>query len=242
MHNSQRPLSALNVIPLKKDFPSLQHFWPCTESNIDTALVDIIGDVTTGLVTITNADGIKMTTQQATAGTPISKGVLKSPGSKVTVVMTVGDLNTVSGILAIGAAPVQGGTGSLQILGISSKYQATDTVDVGATVGSVFGSAPEAHALVFFPAVSVTGYKIDSLNTFSINGTPDTTNIPTLTDINQSTAFGNGTASSEIVDLHGVAVFFFDAIPTDLELAMQWMKAQWLIGNKAIYPGWKDKL
>lgn len=242
MYIAQKPLSSVNLAVTKENFPACYHFWPCTESNDDTTLTDVVGGVVTGAIDIQNANGVSLSSQQAGAGAPLTEGTLVSPGSKITIMFVVGNFGQEAGLMSIGAAPGQGGTGSLQILGISDRYQASDAIDVVASLGGNFLNAIEGHALVYQPGASVHGRLITAANAYSLDGIEETIGVPTTNDINQSTAFGNSIAASWVHDLHGCAVFYFDALPDDLEVALQWMKAEWLKGNKSIYPGWKDRV
>lgn len=238
MHSNYKPLSSISTDVTAANFPALKHFWPCTESTEDTALTDIVGGVVTGAVNIIASDGNKITCAQASANVPIASGTLQAPGDKVAVIFGIGNFAS-AGILGIGVPQALGGAGGFQINQPLSLHRATDATTTADTATAVFGSAPEGHALVFDRAAALTGYRIQSNLTYAVNGTPDTTGLPNITALEQATAFGNALAGT-LADFHGAIVFYFDATPPDLEIALQWMYNKWINGEKEIYPGWKD--
>lgn len=238
-------LDALNeeaeLEPTHTNFPALQHFWQCKETTLDNGLTDSVGGVVTGAFSAGNADGSKLTAfSQASANNTIASGTLESPDSKVAILFTAANLSG-NGILNIGLPNGQGGTGSLQVLANVTKHQADDGTDTAGTATATFGNAVEAHATVLVPDTSLTGYRVQSDETYGVNGTPDTTNPVTIDTMNQSTAFGNN-AVGNFISMYGCAVFFFDAVPSDLKPAMLWMYNEWVNNNnKVIYPAWKGK-
>lgn len=223
--------------PTAENFPCLSHFFKCDEGS-GNSLTDVVSGSSA-------ATGVTLNWSAVTNGVSIPAGNTLSltlpndvdlSGSPTCLLVFVGN-KPVTGEFALydGIVPqfqvfvsgaVTDGTNS------ASGTVLTASSDLGYGLGFAHnaggGDTCDTHE-----GGTASGSNIDDVDNAAA---PGDLSLGTI-DIMKIAAAAGASAS-----LFGWAFFVFtslDDLPADTAAAVQWMTAQWLAGNKWIYPGWK---
>ena len=232
--------------PTAANFPGVPHFFKCDEAATTLTVSDSIGNVVlSGPTAFAKTDNysIKITTgaDRASAGT-------------WTTFPTAGFGLFMVGKLGTGNVSIGGATNSdyITLTGSASNAVMVNTVNTGiytgtnftlTTAGTIYGRANVVSA--FNTTSGQTTYEFTTTTTASaLANTSTSATSSGGTAMTAGPAFGTGATTWNLaanIDVYGILIFKFAAIPSDLKAALAWMTYQWSIGNKWIYPGWKGK-
>jgi len=214
------------------DYPCVQMFFPVNETSGAT-LTDAVGGGSVGTLANHSFNGTKVsfTGAASLAADPVFGSV--TLGSSDGILFAVADLTTSSYVHMqdSGAATViKLGTATASPT-ISDGSGSVTIPDAAPTVGVV------GHALFVMPGTSGEG-RFDSCTASAYTaGTLTDADVDITTMTTPMTDLGFAFASGGA--LYGIAFFKFTTIPADYKAAIAWMTAEWQLGNKVIYPGWK---
>lgn len=228
--------------PIAANFPALKHFFKCEEATAATTLTDSIEGVT-----IPVAGGV---TQKVAGASIIMANLIN-----VEITGTWATLSGTGVLVAVFDADVTGATlvevnvggnpGANNYFGITGAGGGVSGFGEGATVELTTTQAQVTEGVVALRATPGTGCDIwNGSTTATTKGTGGSTGTPaawpTLTNEFKLTSL-EGTGGGN--GLYGFALFDFTTAPSDADIAnaISWMNAQWLQGNKWIYPGWAGR-
>lgn len=217
--------------PTAENFPACAHFFKCDEiTGTDTVLTCAITGAQTG--TLSNFTNPSTGSIKATSVAALSSGSIVSPGTKEVVALLVGEIGLLSVVIGDGTGPhltLSGETLGSQVQGDDGSKSAT-----ALTGGGVYGlgfkydlSTPEVTS---FEMNDASGYVEKAAVTLGATST--------VTAMDDKLALSHLTHD----EIYGIALFYFDTLPDDVQQAVAWMTEQWRDNNnKVIYPGWKGK-
>lgn len=213
--------------PTADNFPSCAHFFRCSETGAATSITDAITGQTVAVTSFSNptTGAIDCTVAAAT----LSGAGITSPGTKAVVALAVGNLallGIVIGSAATAHLTISGATIGSQVQGDDGLKSAT-AVTGGAVYGTGFKYELDTPEVISFEMNDAAGYVEKAAVTLG--------STTTVTGLENNFSLSAGNTS-----LFGLALFYFDTLPTDIEQAVAWMTEQWRTqNNKVIYPGWK---
>ena len=217
-----------NVAYNSADYPSLKHFWRCTERTGATVMADDAGAAnipnavtSNGAYALDPASGLNT----ATAALPAYTG-------EDWLFIISCKIGIGTGLALVGAAHylrLDDGTAA------GTGFQIVGAGGTATTLGAASDNALHSFALAFDASANITPYE---------DGTAGTTQA--------ASAAGNADLSagkialSGCTEMYGMALFTFTAgnlPPTGvISAGVQWMHTKWQEGNKGIYPGFAGML
>jgi len=240
MFNTQKPLSALNttdeLAPTQANFPALQHFFPFDEASGATTITDSVGGVVITPDSLT-VDGTKASVITCGADTALTSGSWAAAGTNEVLMCVMGtwtDAGTYD--LAIGS---QAGAGvryrmfeTVRIFddGTTNLTDTTDIADGTDAIAYMYSDTTSATKGIYTGTAAAAG---DTAVGGTGDGTAQVASLAAPSDLITLDTFTN---------VYGIAIFHFATTPIAAEVsqALLWMRNEWAVGNKTIYPGWKN--
>lgn len=237
------PYSDVNLVaPTQENFPALASFFKFDETSGTTITDAIAGVVHTDAVNIeydSTAGGVSC---NIAAGTAPTSGTVPLPGTAdiliVTAVMasstrsqTVVSAGFGSSSAVIGRALVASNTTGASTCSFCNGVDASvSTTALSALTQDVW----TVHSLAVTRGAVLQSRRVTSGSAVATQTSASTAPAGDITDPNYQRLRFAGV-------FRGYAAFYFTGgLPADWEAAAYWMGAQWIAGNKIIYPGWKD--
>lgn len=243
-----RPWSSFSSSDATPDnFPALRHFFPCEDGAGTYALRDVVAGVGFYSDTYTAPDqySVRPGWHDEASGhnRPVS-GRWNIDRSMRTLALCC--MQRATGYPSIGV-----GSSVPEINGViqpgeefifSSGFYVLSVSSGGVSIASpgigLSTAVPTMSGGFYFPGDTLTGIYTDATGA-CVQQTP--VSLATLSlgpDLVMAPADSMG--GDNIAKLYGIAIFQFESsFPTDIAKAVEWMRAEWVRGNKAIYPGWR---
>jgi hypothetical protein len=227
-------------IPFRQnDCPALKHFFRCTEgAGVNISLHDDVGGIVLGPSTYTAPDAYSVGPTSNNDNKAFVSGAWVQPNSNKMLIMMVGDfVNGVGGYFGLGYSFT-----GIQELMLHANFVGSDVFDgttriVGNACTAVAGTVVAVGMLVDFSG-NLTTFYTTAAGAYTANAGAAMTGV---TGISVLPNYSSQGGSTYINKLYGIAVFHFTgAFPDDVAAAIAWMTANWKVGNKVVYPGWKD--
>lgn len=235
MHNAYKPLSGVEIEPTQENFPALQHFFKINEAPGTTTITDSVGGVVISPLLIGAYDGTKLASAASAGDDSLDAGSWAALGTKEVLICVMGTWTTA------GSFELTIGTQASNV-----RYRMTESV-------TAFNDGSNA----VFDTTNLIADGTDSIAYLWMDKSEASAGVrkgfAAAAGITDVTAAGDGTSLDASINapdsvysfdgfanIYGIAVFHFDTIPDDWQIALQWMRQQWVAGNKLIYPGWKD--
>lgn len=137
-------------------------------------------------------------------------------------------------------------TGASQIPNIPAKFNGVlgrNEYGWDLSPAATFGAGPTVNG------TKITGATRVNNNIYTPSGAAVTNGLPGIwTYVDPAKPFpyenkllmGLGSSVDGNPSWYGLALFVFDnGLPSDYKQALRWMRAQWIAGNKVLWPGWK---
>ena len=240
----------------KANYPALKHFFPCNDGAGTYELEDVVGGIKLNSHTYTAYDANGITTTfpndswHPVGGhqVPFASGTLGLDRTLPTLMFCCAiDNNYLQvGIGYSGDDPNPENTGSEEFMLSSSFFLGNVTSDLqSASAASGAGTdlsntIPSMVGAYYYPSVDITAFHTDTTGDYIASAPASLAGMPLAPNYSDVHSFAS---PSSMAALYGWAIFqFADGIPSDIAIAMEWMRAEWLRGNKAIYPGWRGLL
>lgn len=228
--------SAMKTNRVVKDFPSLQLFFPFNDgSGNSVSCIKTGASVSdSGTADHNTAHAVEITTSVNTTATGLNKAKLKKHG----IALAVFEQPAI--VAALCSQQIGDGSGGFSLNATSTQLLTTTSNFVQGAVG---GSAATGD-------IVATAIAWDDTNMYSYYGEDadlalaDTDAMPAAliadlvagTEIGEYVTFQSSTQGA----IFGIVCFSFeDELPSDLLTGLNWMKDQWLVGNKDLYPEWR---
>lgn len=237
--------SILGATQVASDYPSVKHFFKCDEAAgaSGSSIYDSFGGVsqtTTAVITKPDAYSIDTTTSSASVLT----GTITPIGTKITMIFAVGTWSIASG----------------WAFGDGSGYNTASTSRITAAVSGTGGGISDATntlsptALALGAGTFGIGGIVDFTGNYRLFGTDSTGAswvLPAGSAVSTATpaTLASGISSTGLKLLvpsghtkqYGFMMCQFATMPSDafLQAMSIWQTKNWLVGNKAVYPGLK---
>jgi hypothetical protein len=226
-----KPYSALDtsaeLAQNTSNFPAVKHFFQCTEQS-GLTLTDSVGGVVVTASSMTFPDTYSVNPVRADAAVTSGTWASLTADSLLFVVGNPG----VAGAIAFGN-PTSGQGDMIAINAFTTPSVRKTATTVNAT--AITANAQHAHGMLIDFGGNVTS--------FDTNGGTYNAKAPVaLTGVANASAMQARMTANGYTSIYGMLIMSFSSgLPDDIKAGVLWMYAQWIAGNKVIYPGWKDK-